>query len=196
MGGEVLVVVSARVQMELVKDVTAGQDLVEGRGAGFEAVVVLVATVEIDLQTRESSSAGERERAILLPESGVEGTAENSAEDAIAGSKRSGGGDGRRDFVDERGAVCARGRKKLRVAKRQVERAVTAHGDSVDGAIGAAGCGSITLFDKGEKFLDHEIFVTILAVSAVDIEASSRVRSGDQKIFQLEFIPHIFYDIP
>ena len=77
-----------------------------------------------------------------------------------------------------------------------MERAVTAHGDSVDGAIGATECDTVALFDKGEKFLDHEIFVTILAVSGVDIEAGSRVRSGDQKIFQLVFIPHIFYDIP
>jgi hypothetical protein len=195
-GGEVLVVVAAGVEMELVGDVAGGKDFVESGGAGFEAVVVLIAAIEINFQAREIGGAGKGEWAVLLPEGGVERTAEDFAEDAIARSGRSGGGDGGRDFIDERGAVRADGSKKLRMVEGQVERAVAAHGDSIDGAIGAAGCDSIAVFDEGEKFLEHEIFVAILAVSGVDVEAGARIGSGDQKIREFVFVAHVFNDIP
>jgi hypothetical protein len=48
MFGEVGRIVAAGIEMEFVGDVTRGEDFVEGGGAGVEAVVVVVAAVEIN----------------------------------------------------------------------------------------------------------------------------------------------------
>ncbi len=46
--GEVGGVVAAGVEVEFVGDVAGSEDFIEGRGAGLETVVVLVAAIEID----------------------------------------------------------------------------------------------------------------------------------------------------
>ena len=59
MGGEVGVVVAAGVEMEFVRDVTGGEDFVEGSGAGFKTVVVLITAVEINFQAGKIGGACE-----------------------------------------------------------------------------------------------------------------------------------------
>jgi len=49
--------------------------------------------------------------------------------------------------------VGADGAEKLRMAEGEMQRTVAAHGDAGDGAVRAAGCGAIALFDEREKFL-------------------------------------------
>jgi len=83
--GEIGGVVAAGVEMEFVRDAAGGEDFVEGGGAGVEAVVVVVATVEIDFQAGEIGRAGENERAVLVPEDGIGWIAEDAAENAGSG---------------------------------------------------------------------------------------------------------------
>jgi hypothetical protein len=47
MGRKIDGVVAPRIDVKFVKDMAGRQDFVESRGADFEAVVVLVATIEI-----------------------------------------------------------------------------------------------------------------------------------------------------
>jgi len=149
--------------MEFVRDAARGENFVEGGGAGVEAVVVVVAAVEIDFQAGEIGGAGEDEGAVLVPENGIGGIAEDAAEYARAG--RSGrGAEETGKFFDERGAVCADGAEELRVAKGKMQRAVASHGDAGDGAVSAPGSDTIALFDKREKFLEQKILVAVFAV--------------------------------
>ena len=83
--GKVGGIVAAGVEMEFVGDVARGEDFVEGGGAGVEAVVVVVAAVEIDFEAGEIGGAGEDERAVLIPEGGIGRIAEDAAEDAGSG---------------------------------------------------------------------------------------------------------------
>lgn len=59
MFGEVGGVMAAGIEMEFVGDAAGGEDFVEGGGAGVEAVVILVAAVEIDFEAGEVGGAGE-----------------------------------------------------------------------------------------------------------------------------------------
>ena len=63
-----------------------------------------------------------------------------------------------------------------------MERAIAAHGDSIDGAIGAAGCDSVALLDERKKFLNQEILVKIVAVFGVDVEGCAAVWCSDEEI--------------
>ena len=84
MFGEVGGIVAARVEMIFVGDAARGKDFVERGGAGVEAVVIVVTTVEINMEASEIRDAGENERAVLVPENGIGRIAENAAEDACS----------------------------------------------------------------------------------------------------------------
>ena len=88
------------------------------------------------------------------------------------------------------------GAEELRVTEGEMERAIASHGDARDGAVGAAGSDAVALFDKGEKFLEEEVFVTVLAVAGVDVEAGAAVGSGDEKVLELFFVALVFDEIP
>jgi hypothetical protein len=195
-GGEVGVVVAAGIEMEFVRDVARGKDFVEGGGAGFEAVVVLVAAIEINFQAGEIGGAGTSERTVLLPESGIEGIAEDTSKDAGSGRRRRSGGGESWKLVDDGGAVGADGREELGMAEGEMERAEAAHGDAVDGAVGAAGRDAIAFFDEGKKFLDQEILVAVFAVFCVDVEARAAIGRSDQKIFELVIVAEIGDNVP
>jgi len=114
--GEVGGIVAAGIEMEFVRDAARGENFVQGGGAGVEAVVVVVAAIEIDFQAGEIGGAGEDEGAVLVPENGIGGIAENAAEDV--GSRRTGRGAQKiGKFFDERGAVGADRAEKLRMEK-------------------------------------------------------------------------------
>jgi len=188
-------IVAAGIEMEFVRDMARGEDIVEGGGAGVEAVVVVVAAVEIDSEAGEIGGTGEDEGAVLVPENGVGRIAENAAEYSRAG--RAGrGAEKAGKFFDERGAVGTDGAEKLRVAEGEMQRAVAAHGDAGDGTVGAARRGAIAFFDEREKFLEKEILVAAPAILRIDVEARTAVRRGDQKISQLTFFAQVFDEIP
>jgi hypothetical protein len=60
-----------------------------------------------------------------------------------------------------------------------MKRAVTAHGNAGDGAIGAAGADAVVAFDEREKFLQKKILVAEFAITGVDIESGFAGGSGD-----------------
>jgi len=193
--GEVGGVVAAGVDVKLVGDVSRGEDFVEGGGAGFEAVVVLVATIEIDFEAGKISGTGKNDGAVAIPESGIGRIAEDRAEDA--GARRAGrGAEEVGEFFDKRGAVCADGAEELRMAKSEVQGAVTTHGDAGDGAVGAPGSGAVTLFNEGKKFLEEEILVTVLPVSRIDVETRATIGSGDEEVLELLFFALVFDQVP
>ena len=78
-------VVATGVDVEFVGDVAGSEDLVERRGAGLEAEIVLIATVKIDFQTGQISSTSERNWTIAVPVSLVRGNSENTTEHPRAG---------------------------------------------------------------------------------------------------------------
>lgn len=113
-------VVAAGIKMELVGNTARGEQLVEILRAGFEAVVIFGAAVEVDFQTCENGGARDGDGIVLLPESRIERHAESAAENAEPGgltriAHLQGG-----ELLDERGAMRAHGAKKRWMGKGQV----------------------------------------------------------------------------
>ena len=193
--GEVGGIVAAGIEMEFVRDAARGEDFVEGGGTGVEAVVVVVAAVEIDFKASEIRRACKDERAVLVPENGIGRIAKNAAEYAPAwrcgrAAEKAG------EFFDQRGAVGADGAEKLRMAEGEMQCAIAAHGDTGDGTVGAAGRDAVAFFDEREKFLQQKIFVAVPAVFCIDIKTRAALRRGDQKTFQFAFFALVFDKVP
>jgi len=166
--------------MELVKDMTRCQNLVQSPRACFESVVVLVATVKVDLQAGEVRRARQDDRTVLLPISGIRRITE-CAEGAGPLRARH-VHEHIRESVDKRRALRAHRRKKIRVAKGQMQRSVTAHRHSRDGPVCSSRSCSVPFFDEREKFQHEKILVPVLAVLGIDVKASAPVRRSDQKV--------------
>jgi hypothetical protein len=182
--------------MKFVRDVARGEDFVEGQGAGIETEIILIAAIEIDFEAGEMSGARERKRAIAFPKGWVGRGAKDGPEDARA--RRGGRNTGEEiwEFVNERGAVGADGGKELRMAEREMERAVAAHGDAGNSAIGATRMNAVVAFNEGKEFFQQKVFVTILAIARIDIETRATAWRGDEELFQLAFFPEILDEIP
>src|SRR5207248_5639446 len=107
-------------------------------GAGFESEIILIAAIKINFQSRQICAVRESERAVAIPKCwvgrGAKSLAQYASTDAAAGIGRGERG----DLIDQSGTVRADCGKKLWMAKRKVQCAVTAHRDSADAAIGAA----------------------------------------------------------
>src|SRR3974390_1835382 len=73
---EVLRIVTARIEVILVRDVALTQDFVEGGGAGFETVIVAITAVEVDLQAGEIGGAREGDGTVAIPEGWIRRGAE------------------------------------------------------------------------------------------------------------------------
>ena len=69
--GEIGGIVPAGIEMKFVRDVARRKGFVERRRAGFEAVVVAIAAVEVDLQAHQIGRVCQRNRTIAIPESGI-----------------------------------------------------------------------------------------------------------------------------
>src|SRR6266849_57840 len=121
-GGEIDGIVTAGIDMKFMRDSAGGEDFVEGRGACFEAVIILVAAIEIDFQQKPRHFSSPVNRRILLPEHRVGWTAKCATENAGARGLRSIDEGGK--FFDERGAVSADGTEKLRMTEGKMESAV------------------------------------------------------------------------
>src|SRR6202035_2146672 len=142
-------------------------------------------TIEIDFQAGEGCGAGHGNGAVLVPEGRIGRIAENASEHARARriGRRTSEKNGQ--LVDQRSAVGADGRKKLRMAKRKMQRSIAAHGNAGDGPMGTAWRGTIAAFDVREKFLHQKIFVALFSVSRVDIKGGPGIRRCNQKLPQL-----------
>ena len=155
-------IVPARIKMKFVRDFAGSEDFVERNGASVEAVIILIATVEIDFQAGKIGSARQHEGTVGVPESDVRGDAENAAEDASARRIRSAKECGK--FFDQCSAMRADSREKLGMPEGQMKRAVTAHGDSGNGAVSAAWRNAIVFFDEGKKLPEQKIFVANFSI--------------------------------
>src|SRR6516162_9274777 len=113
---EVARIMPSGIEVILMGNVARGKDFVEGSIAGVESVVVLIAAVEIDFQSRQIGGARESERAIAVPKHRVRGAAEHAAEKSRARRIRS-ASKVHRQFLDQRGAVRAHRNEKLRMAE-------------------------------------------------------------------------------
>ena len=82
------------------------------------------------------------------------------------------------------------------MAECQVERTVASHRDSIDRPIRPAWCNPVPPFDEREEFPDHEVLITILAVSGIDVKTGTGRRSGNQELLDFVFRPKIFDQIP
>lgn len=191
---EVAGIVPARIKMKFVRDFVGSEDFVERNGAGIEAVIVLVTAIEINFQAREVRATRQLEGAVGVPESGVRGDAEDAAQDASARRIRSAEESGK--FFDERGAVRADSSEKLGMPEGQMERAITAHGNSGNGAVSAAWRSAIVLFDEGKKLPKQKIFVANFSILCIDVETGAAGWRGDQEIFQLAALAQVFHEIP
>ena len=159
---EVAGIVPARIKIKFVRDFAGSEDFVERNGAGIEAVIILITAVEINFQAGKIGSACQHEGAAGVPENGVRGNAENTSEDARARRIRS--AEESRKFFDERGAMRADSSEKLGMPEGQMERAVTAHGNSGNAAVSAAWRSAIALFDEGKKLPKQEVFVANFSI--------------------------------
>jgi len=193
-GSEVGPIVAARIKVEFVWDMAGGEDLVEGGGAGIETKIVLIAAIEIDFEAVKIGGAGEGERAVAIPESGIGRRAEGAAENP--GARRSGAGDEVGEFFDQRGTVGADGGEEFGMAKGEMKGAVAAHGNTGDGAVGAAGANAVVTLDERKEFAEKEIFVADLAVARIDIEAGAGSGRGDEEFAELLFLPGVLDEIP
>jgi hypothetical protein len=196
--GEIGPIVAAGIKMEFVGDFAGGEDFVESGGAGFEAEIVFGAAIEINFHAGERRRAGKNERAVAPPEGRIGRLAENAAEEA--GTASSGrvvvSGEESGKFLDEGRTVGADGGEQFGMMEGEMERAVAAHGNAGDGAIGAAGTYAIEAFDERKKFLQEKILVAGFAVPGIDVEAGRAGGSGDKEILEAPFFAEILDEIP
>src|SRR5205085_6041226 len=76
----------------------------------------------------------------------------------------------------------AHGCKKLGVRKREVQRAIAAHGDAPDSTECTTRTCTIALFDIWEKLLQEELLITSAPVARINVESCASGRGHDQKI--------------
>ena len=189
-------IVPPRVKMKFVGDVPGGQNLVQSHSSRLEAIIILLPTVEIDLQPGEIRGARQRDWALLCPVSRVVRIAEHAPKHvrAIRPIVLRDGTAG--EFLDQRGAVSADSGKELRMPECQVQRSISAHRDPGNGAVGATRRHTVMLLDEREEFPHQEIFVAFLAILGVDVEARPAFRRGDQEILQLALLPQVLHQVP
>src|ERR1700731_3702134 len=78
--GKVGVIVAAGIEMKFMHNVACSKNVVESGCSSVEAIVVLVAAIEIDFQASKVRSACNCNRALLIPECRVRRTAKRSSQ--------------------------------------------------------------------------------------------------------------------
>src|ERR1700741_4777124 len=76
------------------------------------------------------------------------------------------------------------------------QRAIPAHRDPADSAIGVAFADAILRFDKRNKLLQEKITVPYFAVGRVDVKSSTAFRSGDQEFSDLVLLAKVVEQRP
>src|ERR1700740_1141780 len=116
---EVVGVMPSGIKVKFVRHMTGGQNLVERRGSGPEAIVVLISAVKIDFQSGQICCARQGDRAVSVPERGVCRTSKNAPKHAR--TRRIGHwAEKHGEFFDERSAMRADGNELLRMPERQM----------------------------------------------------------------------------
>src|ERR1700674_1270128 len=82
------------------------------------------------------------------------------------------------------------------MSEGEMESTVSAHGNSGNRAIGAAGAHAIAGFDEGKEFAQKKILVANFAVARVDVKAGFAGGSGDEEIFEASFFTQVFDKVP
>ncbi len=166
-------IVPSGVQMKFVGHVPRRQDFVQNCGPRVKRVIILIAAIEVNLQSRQIRRSRQRDRAFPIPVRRVGRAAKYAPEDPgaiglTALGRRTAKKD--RQFLDQRGAVGAYGREELRMPEGQVQRAIPAHRNPGNRPVGAARRCAIALLDERQKLLHQKVFVAFLPVFRVDVE--------------------------
>lgn len=82
------------------------------------------------------------------------------------------------------------------MTKREMQRAIAAHGDSRDGAIGTARTHAVAALDERKEFLEKKVLVTNFAVERVDVEAGAARGSGDEEFLDAAFFAEVVDEVP
>src|ERR1700674_2533188 len=80
--------------------------------------------------------------------------------------------------------------------KRQPQRAVTAHGNSRDGARSASRGNAVAIFDRGQEFPQEKILVADAPVLRVDVEAGIASGCNHNELANLMAVPKLLHHIP
>ena len=196
---EIRKAVIARVRMIFVFYARLLQFLVQRGRSFFEAVVVVLAAIEIDRHLSQGGGISLRQNkwTVLIPVGNVDRLAEHRAEHAR--QRRSGPRyevEGLRRFGDERGTLRARRREQFRMRERETQGPVAAHGNSADGAARAAGPDPVFAFNVRQEFLQKKVVVAYRALGGVDVEAAPALRRDDEKVAHLVLVAQIVEQRP
>ena len=193
-GEEIGEAVVAGVQMVLVLHAQFLQLFMQGGGAFFETVVVILAAVEIDGEFLQFGCVlpCEQKRVVGVPMRNIDRISEDIRQHF---SQRRAGAGREIEFLgrlrNQRGALGADGRKHFGMAKGETQRTVSAHGDAGDRSIAAALADAVFLFDEWDELLQEKIAVAFGTVGGVDVKTSSTFGSDDKKIAELVLLAEI-----
>src|SRR4029077_11691079 len=81
------------------------------------------------------------------------------------------------------------------MAKREMQRAVAAHGDSGDPAILATRGNAVARFNARQEFLHEKILVASLCIGRIDVERLVRLRRGHKELADLSAFPQVLRQI-
>ena len=163
--GEICPIVTAGIEMEFVRDATRLEQLVQRLGASVETIVILRAAIKVNVQSGKIRGAGDRKRVVLFPEGGIDRRTENVAKNSYPGEPVGIHGVDDRKFLDQSRAKRSNRSENAGMTKRQMQCAIAAHGNPGNAAGRPFWSRAIALFEKGQKFLQEKILITLLSVA-------------------------------
>ena len=172
-------IVTPGVEVKLVGNVTRVKRFVQSYGTGVETKIVFGAAIKVDLQSGETRRARDGQGVVVFPEDGVERRTKDVTENPRPGKLARIAGCDCGNFLKQGRAVGAKGNEELRMKEGQMQRAVSAHGNSGYAVRGAPGPGAIAFFDLRQKFSEKEILITTVAVAGIYVEAGTPIRCDD-----------------
>ena len=193
-GQEIGEAVIAGIQMVLVFHVLFQQLIVQGSSSFFEAIVIILATIEINGELLQGGGIlpGEVKGVVGVPVSNGDRISENVGQHFPERRARPGGEiqlSGR--LGNQRSALGTDGGKHFRMAEGETQRTVSPHRDSGDRSIVAAFADAVFPFDERDKLLQKKIAVTNRTVSGVDVETFSAFGSNNEKIAEFMLLAKI-----
>ncbi len=194
-GGEILPIVATRVEVEFVRDFAGSENAVEQLSAVLEAVVVFRAAVKVNLQSGQMRCTREIERIITLPEERIRRRAKRTKQAQQDGLLRIGEANVRK-FGEKSGTVSRDRGEKFGMAEAEMERTISAHGNSADAARLASRDDAVVSVNEWNELAHEEVFVSSMAVAGIDVEAGASVRRNDEKFADFPLLPEIFDEIP
>ena len=191
-------VVSAGIDVELVGNAAGLQQLVQRLRALLEAIVVIVADIEINLHALEAGGRiilGEVEDVVAIEIPAIEGRAVDVAQEAPGRAWRA-GSKIVRQLRNKRGHLRADRGKLVRISEGQTQRTIATHGNTGNAAGGASAFRAILLLHLRHEFLLQKIFVARLAILRVEVETVAAAGRENNEIADFALAAKIGHDVP